>query len=144
MYENYTRQSLPTKKYRELLGTSIYVFNSNNAFMIENILRFDDSQKKNWYQLIDLESGKLKDSINKSITSKYGDEIQNLFTEIVDQRNRIIHGFGITNHSGEQVLATKEKIKDGNKQFEITEEYLMNFIKLNEELAIKLHQLRGF
>ena len=56
MYENYTRQSLPSKKYRELLGTAICVFNSNNSFVIENILREDESYT--WDCLIDKESGK--------------------------------------------------------------------------------------
>ena len=40
MYENYTRQSLPSRKYRELLGSAVCVFNSNNSFVIENILSF--------------------------------------------------------------------------------------------------------
>lgn len=39
MYESYTRQSLPTKKYRELLGSAMCVFCSNNAFLIENIIK---------------------------------------------------------------------------------------------------------
>ena len=56
MYESYTRQSLPTKQYRELLGSAICVFNSNNAFIIENILKCDDLDKYDWYHLIDLES----------------------------------------------------------------------------------------
>lgn len=43
MYEDYTRQSLPEKYYRELLGTALCVFNSNNAFIIETILRMDIS-----------------------------------------------------------------------------------------------------
>ena len=34
MYEKYTRQSLPNDDYRELLGSAISVFNSNNAFII--------------------------------------------------------------------------------------------------------------
>ena len=41
MYEDYTRQSLPSKEYRELLGSALCVFNSKNAFIIENILRED-------------------------------------------------------------------------------------------------------
>ena len=41
MYERYTRQSLPSKNYRELIGTALCVFNSNNGFIIENILRVD-------------------------------------------------------------------------------------------------------
>ena len=45
MYENYTRQALPSKKYRELLGSALCVFNANNAFVIENILRSDDNSQ---------------------------------------------------------------------------------------------------
>ena len=36
MYESYTRQSLADREYRSLLGTSIYVFNSNNSFSFIN------------------------------------------------------------------------------------------------------------
>lgn len=43
MYENYTRQSLPTKEYRELVGTALCVFNSNNGFIIENLIKTDNS-----------------------------------------------------------------------------------------------------
>ena len=43
MYEEYSRQALPSKRYRELLGSSICVFNSNNQFIIENILSIDSS-----------------------------------------------------------------------------------------------------
>lgn len=58
-----------------------------------------------------------------------------LFVEIVEKRNRIIHSFSITSPDGEQILATKTKVKDGNIQFEITEEFLMNFIKKNEKFC---------
>lgn len=44
----------------------------------------------------------------------------------------------------EQVLATKTKINEGNKQFEITEEYMLDFIRLNNRLSDLLHHLRGF
>ena len=59
-------------------------------------------------------------------------------------RNRIIHSYRVTNASGEQILATKERVKDGNRQFEITEEYLLNFIAFNQELSDLLHNLRGY
>ena len=144
MYESYTRQSLPTKQYRELLGSAICVFNSNNAFIIENILKCDDLDKYDWYHLIDLESGRLKGSVHEVITSKCGDEIETLFSQIIKMRNRIIHSYRITNASGEQILATKERVKDGNRQFEITEEYLLNFIAFNQELSDLLHNLRGY
>jgi len=144
MYESYTRQSLPTKRYRELLGSAICVFNSNNAFIVENILKCDDLNKYDWYHLIDLESGRLKGSVHEVITSKCGDEIETLFSQIIKMRNRIIHSYRITNASGEQTLATKEKTEDGNTQFEITEGYLLCFIQLNQELSDMLHDLRGY
>ncbi|HRX14330.1 MAG TPA: selenium binding protein [Eubacteriales bacterium] len=143
MYENFTRQSLPTREYRELLGSALCVFNSNNGFIIENIINTNCSA--DWYELIDKESGLLKGAISKTITSKSGNnKIENLFSEIVDMRNRIIHSFRITSSSGEQMLATKTLIKDGNKQFEITEKYLLDFIKKNEKLCILLHDFRGY
>lgn len=143
MYEFYTRQSLPTKKYRELLGSALFVFSSNNSFIIENIIKTDPSN--NWYELVDKESGRLKDFISKTISKKSKDnKIENLFLEIVRMRNRIIHGFSITSENGEQILATKTRIKDGNNQYHITEEYLLDFIKKNEELSDILHKYRGY
>ncbi len=144
MYESYTRQSLPEKHYRELLGSALSVFNDNNAFIVHTILRCDDLNKYDWNHLIDLESGKLKGSVHKTITAKCGDKIEALFTRLVVMRNRIIHSYGITNKSGKHVLATKERVNEGNKQFEITEEYLLEFIKLNEQLCNQLHNLRGY
>jgi hypothetical protein len=141
VYETYSRQALPTKEYRALLGSAICVFNCNNAFIIENILRSDEDEKYSWYKLIDLESGKLHSFIKETIADA---EISDLFTEIVYMRNRIIHGFQITDKKdNEQRLATKTKAPE-NKQFIITEEYLMEFIKLNEKLCDLLHDYRGF
>lgn len=144
MYEPYTRQSLPPRYYRELLGSALCVFNSNNAFIIENLLRLDDEESYEWYKLIDLESGKLKPIIRSVITEKSDSKIEDMFCDLVERRNRIIHSFRITNKCGEQSLATKEKQKDGGKQFEITEDYLLSFIALNQELSDRLHDLRGF
>ncbi|WP_423732587.1 selenium binding protein [Hafnia paralvei] len=147
MYESYSRQSLPSKKYRELIGTAVCVFNSNNGFIIENILREDDDKSYNWYELIDKNSGQLKDPIKETISKKTDNTIATLFKEIVSIRNRIIHSFrisasdGITSDNDNQMLATK--YKDGN-QVIITEEYLLDFIKKNEELSLKLHELRNY
>lgn len=141
MCKNYTRQSLPTKEYRDLLGSALFVFNSNNAFIIENIIKTDNSF--DWYELIDKESGSLKQIISKTISDKCKNtEIEDLFLEIVNMRNRIIHGFGATSKSGEQILATKTRKKDGDIQFEITIEYLMDFIKKNEKLCDLLYTYR--
>ena len=67
-----------------------------------------------------------------------------LFEELVNRRNRIVHSFQITNSAGAQSLATKEKVKDGNRQFEITEAYLLDFISENEKLSNMLHDIRGY
>lgn len=144
MYEDYTRQSLPEKYYRELLGTALCVFNSNNAFIIETILRLDISGDYDWYHLIDLESGRLRPSVHNVISTQCGSDVEDLFLNLIERRNRIIHSYRITNSSGQQVLATKTMIKDGNTQFEITEDYLLEFIKLNDKLSSMLHTLRGY
>lgn len=138
MYEDYTRQSLPSKKYRELLGSAICVFNSNNQFVIENILRIESSIY-DWYSLTDRTSGDLLEPIKTTITKESNTDIANLFAQLVNQRNRIVHSFQITK-DGEQVLHTKDK---QHKQFTIDENYLMEFIKGNEKLSSLLHELRG-
>ena len=48
----------------------------------------------------------------------------------------------MTDSNGQQILATKEKETD--KQFHITEEYLLDFMKENEKLSNELHNLRGY
>ena len=138
MYESYTRQSLPTKKYRELLGSAICVFCSNNAFLIENIVKTDSD--KEWYKLIDEMSGRLKEILSETISANCENtEIENLFLDIVDMRNRIIHGFQITSCNGEQLLGTKTRGKKNSTQFEITEEYLLDFIRKNQKLSDLLY-----
>ena len=129
-----TRQSLPSERYRILLGTALCVFSSNNGFIVENVLRTADSAL--WYELIDKTSG----AINKHVDGKLRDEIVQLFGELIDMRNRIIHGFRITNANHEQTIATKEK---SGLQFEITEDYLIDFIHKNNKLSSMLHKFRG-
>lgn len=141
MYERYTRQALPSKEYRELLGSAICVFNSNNAFIIENILHTDRTAS-NWYDLVDLTSGALRRKINDTISQRAGNDIAKLFSELVEMRNRIIHSFQITAENGEQMLVTKTRKEDGNRQFRITEDYLMEFIHKNEILSDKLYEYR--
>lgn len=116
------------------------VFSSNNSFIIENILRTDPSYS--WHDLIDLESGKLKPIIKEIISTRTNIEISEKFSEIVDMRNRIIHGFRITSKSGKQILGTK--VKNSGEQFDITDEYLINFIKNNDELSSMLTKYRGY
>lgn len=141
MYENYSKQSLPPRKYRELLGSAICVFNSNNSFIIENILRHKKGDEYNWYKLIDSTSGSLTQPIKETITKFSDTKIASQFNKVVEMRNRIIHSFQITDDKNEQILATKKK---NGEQFIITEEYLCEFIKENEELSSFLHKFRGY
>lgn len=138
MYENYTRQALPSKTYRELLGTALCVFNSNNAFIIENVLNTKIDISLSWHSLIDKESGQLTPIIKQTIND---DNISQLFAQIIKMRNRIIHSYQITGPKNEQILCTKVKAPD-NKQFIITVDYLMKFIKENEKLSTLLHDYR--
>lgn len=145
MYEDYSRQSLPSKKYRELLGSAVCVFNSNNAFIIENILKNDQVGEYSWHELIDKVSGRLSTPIEKTITRQSNTAIAEAFKEIVDIRNRIIHSFQVTSREKSddingQILATK--YKDGKQEI-ITEDFLLDFIRKNEKLAVKLHNFRG-
>ena len=114
MYENYTHQSLPSKQYRELLGSAICVFNSNNAFIIETILRLDVPKIFDWFYLIDLESGYLKPSIRNVISTKCGNGIEKLFEEIINRRNRIVHSYQITIRTGSKPLRRKCITKRNN------------------------------
>ncbi len=141
MYEKYSKQALPSKDYRELLGSAICVFNSNNAFIIENILHNDFYNCYNWYDLIDMTSGQLKMPVATTITENAGPEIANLFEVLVSKRNRIMHSFQITDKDGEQRLATKDK---SNHQYVLTESYLLDFITDNQKLSSALHELRGY
>lgn len=139
MYEEYSRQALPSKKYRELLGSAICVFNSNNQFIIENILRINDS-KYNWHELIDKTSGELSGPIKDTITKKSNTKITALFSDLISKRNRIVHSYQITQNN-EQILCTKN---NKHEQFTISEQYLLEFISDNELLSSMLHELRDF
>lgn len=145
MYEDYTRQSLPSRKYRELLGSAICVFNSNNGFIIENILRTDKVNEYDWYALIDKVSGKLLPDVEKTITANSNSEIAELFRMLIAARNRIVHSFRVTAPVGKtdaadnQILATKHR--DGLQEL-ITADYLLEFIRQNQELSSMLHSYR--
>ena len=149
VYEKYSRQSLPSKEYRELLGSAICVFNSNNSFVIENILRNDVTGRYNWHELIDYTSGELSEPVKKTITQNSNTVIARKFNEIIEIRNRIMHSFqvtapkgkGISDDKDNQILATK--YKDG-KQAYITKEFLYDFIEKNDVLSSELHKFRGY
>lgn len=148
LYEDYSRQVLPSRKYRELLGSAICVFNSNNAFIIENILNNDETEEYNWHQLIDRNSGELLESVKNTITKNLNTNIAKKFSEIIEIRNRIMHSYQVTAPRGSglsddvdnQILGTKYK---NGRQAYITQEFLYDFIKKNDELSNELQKFRG-
>lgn len=140
MYEPYTTLPLPSKEYRALLGSAICVFNLNNQFVINNILRC--GYTKSWYELVDQVSGELLKDVKKTISKNSNKDIEELFDDLVKMRNRIIHSFQCTYYTTdgpEQILRTKEKNKE-HKQFYISESYLYDFIKMNEKLNHMLYK----
>lgn len=141
MCKDYTRMALPSESYRKLLGTAICVFNSNNAFIIETYLRVSSNADPDWYELIDKTSGNMLDSVKGIIEKAYGEKIVDLFDLLCKKRNRIFHGFQITDTDGEQRLATKDK---ENRQFVITEIFLIDFIRENQKLSDLLYEFRGY
>ncbi|WP_459524665.1 selenium binding protein [Leuconostoc lactis] len=142
MYEKYTRQALANRDYRELLGTTIYVFNSNNSFLIENFLNTDfEDEKVTWHTLVEKVSGNLSKIIRKnSDASSDLMKALDLFDDLTGRRNRIVHSFPVTNKEEEQILATKDK---QNKQYYISKDYMMTFINDNEKLALMLDEIRN-
>lgn len=149
MRSQYSNQPVSDPEYMTLLGTALYVFNANNAFIIENMLNISDY--RDWWYLIDQESGTINSMIQgKHYSSTFNghDEILYLFHDLVLRRNRIIHSFPITSYKESddpdgQILRTKEKIKNGNNQFTITKNFLLNFIKDNDKLSQLLNDLRN-
>ena len=154
MYESYSRQALPDRKYREILGAALYVFNSNYDFLIENILHIKDKlQLKNdidWWNLMNLEAGKLKRKLQQDSSFEPYREIfdhhpslMGEFNHLKNRRNRIVHSFtAASDHdSHKQVLYSLDpKTKE---QEEITEAYLLEFIKENEVFALRLDEFRN-
>ncbi|EKD8217467.1 selenium binding protein [Listeria innocua] len=141
MYEEYSKQALPDRKYRLLLGTALCVFNSNNSFIIENILRNDPSRRYNWHDLMDLTSGNLIEPVRQTIEQTSSSEIAEEFRQLKDKRDRIVHSFQVTSKDGSQILATKYK---NGSQDNITEQFLLDFIDENGKLSQELHAIRGF
>lgn len=148
MRSQYTSQPVSDPEYMTLLGTALYVFNSNNAFIIENMLNV--SNYRDWWHLIDQESGIIDAMLRGKhySTFKEHEEILRLFHDLVLRRNRIIHSFPITSYKESddpdgQILYTKEKIEAGNNQFTITKNFLLNFIKDNNRLSQLLNDLRN-
>lgn len=111
--------------------------------------RFIEFVNKVWPGNYNINKTQVALSKTLNITAYDGDKLVGCLRilsngSFVEMRNRIIHRFLITDSDGSQLLVTKTKVEKGNKQFKITEEYLLEFIALNEELSSALYEFRGF
>lgn len=154
MYESYSRQALPDRKYREILGAALYVFNSNYDFLIENILHIKDKLQLqddiDWWDLMNLEAGKLKRKLQQdSFFEPYKEifdhhpSLMHQFNHLKNRRNRIVHSFAATSNHDTQKQVLYSLDPKTKEQEEITEAYLLEFIKENEAFTLRLDEFRN-
>lgn len=138
-----TRQSTSDDEFLYLLGLSQWVFNSNCHFIIELIDKeHHNNSDEHWFKLIDLTAGQLLDYKN-IIINVLGINIYNLFSEVVDNRNTIIHSIPTGEKIDDYVIPIYRNISK-KKYIKIDKTYLINFIKKNQKLSDKLYKFRGY
>lgn len=141
--DNITRQSISDEEFLYLLGACQWVFNSNFSFIIELIDKeHHNNSDEKWNRLIELTAGRLLNYKNKIITI-LDNNIYNLFCELVDERNSIIHSIP-TGEKIDNYVIPIYRNDSRNKYIKIDKKYLKDFIKKNEKLSDLLHMFRGY
>ena len=144
--------ALPKDDYAYLLGASLFVFDRINAFVVENLGYTGLTGKYDWYHLIDAGQRSYVKLIKERIDHELNTNIADQFDQLLNERNRIVHGFPVTigkkeDDNLEQVLDTKTKHNDKNpansdKQHIITREEMKQFIADCMDLNIQLLPVR--
>lgn len=138
-----TRQSTSDDEFLYLLGVSQWVFNSNCSFIIEMIDKeHHNNSNELWNKLIELTAGRLLNYKNK-IIAILGRDIYNLFAELVDDRNSIIHSIPTGEKVDDYVISIYRN-DTKNKYVKVDKNFLKNFIQKNEELSNAIHKFRGY
>lgn len=147
---------LPRDDYTYLLGASLFVFDRINAFVVENLGYTGLTGEYDWYHLIDARQLSYVKLIREHIDQELNTNIADQFDQLLNERNRIVHGLPVTigkkeDDNREQVMDTKTKHNDKNpanrnKQHIITREEMQKFIAdcmdLNNQLIPVRKQLR--
>lgn len=135
-----TRLSLPEEEYTELLGSALYAFDCNFSFVIENIINSHKSNK-DWYVLNGRASkdNDVSKELLKILDGDKDNRIYKTFRDLISSRNRIVHSFPCTTKDNKQMLRT---LNDKKEQYYISKEYLLDFIKKNEEFCNLLYDFR--
>ena len=140
--EKLTRQPLSDSDYLLLFGVANWVFNFNFGFIVEMIdQEHYGASEESWFDLIKLTGGQLKREKAELILNILGQDILNLFTLLVVQRNTIIHSrpSGKIENGFPVALYRKDKL---GEDISITPKYLLDFIKNNERLALMIDDIR--
>lgn len=138
-----TRQSTSDEEFLYLLGTCQWVFNSNFGFIIEMIDKeHHNNSDERWTTLIELTAGRLLNYKDKIITI-LGKEIYDLFDELVDKRNSIIHSMP-TGEKVDNYVIPIYRNDSKHKYIKIDKSFLIDFIKKNERLSTLIHEFRGY
>lgn len=138
-----TKQSITDEEFLYLLGVCQWVFNSNCSFIIEMIDKeHHNNSNESWAKLIEMTAGRLKD-YKLYIETILGKQIYNMFSELVDERNCIIHSFPTGEKVDDYYIPVYRN--DSKKIYvKVDKEYLIKFIKKNEELSTTLHKFRTY
>lgn len=146
---------LPKLDYTALVGASVYYFDRCQSFIVE-LLVHQPTIGLEWRNLTDKTAGQLCPIVEKHLDDKsYIDpKLHDVFSDLSEQRDRIVHGYPVTDtETGEQRLHTKNKEKtkneqdwekpDAGKQYPITHEYMLDFIKQVADLTYRLDDVRA-
>lgn len=101
-----------------------------------------NNSDERWIDLIELTAGWLLNYKDKIITI-LGEEIYNLFSELVDKRNSIIHSIP-TGEKVDNYVIPVYRNDSKHKYVRINKKYLIDFIKKNEKLSSLIHSFRGY
>lgn len=135
--------------YVNLLGTAIYCFNYYESCIVD-ILSFHDKEfRQKYYRELSLTSGKLKNEFakikNAQIATIPGlDRCYLDFSEIIEERNRLIHSHPVTDAVESQILNYQADIKKSVHDFKWGREEIRFFIMRVDECSIRASGILDF
>lgn len=159
-----TRISLPeSHRYVYCLGVAVYGFAWASSFMAEVICYMDPQQSRS--ELEAMMGGHLAGAFKHAVAKiehsapkafAAGLRVGELFTTLNDERSDIIHSYPITSPTGIQILHRRQNPLQPNrgkgkavttskpaKYFEVTDEFLDNFIARLHQVNDDLYLIRS-
>lgn len=143
-----TRLALPSDDgYLFRLGVALYSFASLSSFVAEITSHLDLAVNRTELQA--KTGGEILSAFRKAVkTAKVnipgvgpiGQAAADLFEALNSKRSDIVHAYPITNTSNAQILHRRLDAKE--KYFEVTNEYLDDFISGLHDVSHKLYEIR--